>query len=143
MVRYYTEYDVTAPVHTLCVLYDEYRTGGAFDPPTQNTINVYKVQILFREPYLIITHENQSHRVISCAQYVNRLIYVHGVCCPCTVEPLIKDTLNKGHLCIKDTFNLYSGSTLLPLKEDNLSKLSVPMCPLFRGSTVQWNLYSE
>ena len=23
------EYDVTAPVHTLCVLYDEYRTGGA------------------------------------------------------------------------------------------------------------------
>ena len=41
-----------------------------------------------------------------------------------TVEPLIKDTLNKGHLCIKDTFrctNLYSGNTLLPLKEDNLS----------------------
>ena len=33
--------DVTAPVHTLCVLYDEYRTGGAFDPPTQNTINMY------------------------------------------------------------------------------------------------------
>ena len=33
-------------------------------------------------------------------------------------------TLNKGHLCIKDTFrytNLYSGNTLLPLKEDNLS----------------------
>ena len=41
-----------------------------------------------------------------------------------TVEPLIKDTLNKGHLCIKDTFrytNLYSGNTFLPLKEDNLS----------------------
>ena len=37
-----------------------------------------------------------------------------------TVEPLIKDTLNKGHLRIKDTFlctNLYSGSP----KEDNLS----------------------
>ena len=30
------------------------------------------------------------------------------------MEPLIKDTLNKGHLCIKDTFqctNLYSGNT--------------------------------
>ena len=42
----------------------------------------------------------------------------------CTVEPLIKDTLNKGHLCIKDTFqctSLYSGNTFLPLKEDNLS----------------------
>ena len=41
-----------------------------------------------------------------------------------TVEPLIKDTLNKGHLCIKDTFrytNLYSGNTLFPPKEDNLS----------------------
>ena len=35
-----------------------------------------------------------------------------------------KDTLNKGHLCIKGTFqctNLYSGNTFLPLKEDNLS----------------------
>ena len=41
-----------------------------------------------------------------------------------TVEPLIKDTLNKGHLCIKDTSqctNLYSGNAFLPLKEDNLS----------------------
>ena len=41
-----------------------------------------------------------------------------------TVEPLIKDPLNKGHLCIKDTFqctNLYSGNTFLPLKEDILS----------------------
>ena len=53
-----------------------------------------------------------------------------------TVEPLIKDTLNKGDLCIKDTFrciNLYSGNTFLPLKEDNLS---IMICPLFRGSTV-------
>ena len=36
------------------------------------------------------------------------------------MEPLIKDTLNKGHLCIKDTFqctNLYSSNTP---KEDNL-----------------------
>ena len=53
---------------------------------------------------------------------------------------LIKDTLNKGHLCIKDTFqctNLYSGNTFLPLKEDEISILeSVPMCLLFRGSTV-------
>ena len=51
----------------------------------------------------------------------------------CTVEPLIKDTMNKGHLCIKDTLNkghlyikdtfrytnLYSGNTLLPLKEED------------------------
>ena len=40
------------------------------------------------------------------------------------MEPLIKDTLNKGHLCIEDTFqhtNLYSGNTFLPLKEDDLS----------------------
>ena len=40
------------------------------------------------------------------------------------VEPLIKDTLNKGHLSIKDIFrcaNLYSGNTFLPPKEDNLS----------------------
>ena len=46
-------------------------------------------------------------------------MYMHN-----TVEPLMKDTLNKGHICIKDTFkytNLYSGNTLLPLKEDNLS----------------------
>ena len=35
--------------------------------------------------------------------------------CMATVEPLIKDTLNKGHLCIKDTFpctNLYSDALL-------------------------------
>ena len=40
------------------------------------------------------------------------------------MESPIKDTLNKGHLCIKDTFqgtNLYSGNTFLPLKEDNRS----------------------
>ena len=44
----------------------------------------------------------------------------------CTVKPPIKDTLNKGNLCIKDTFqctNQYSGNTFLPLKEDNLSKM--------------------
>ena len=48
------------------------------------------------------------------------------------VEPLIKDTLNKGHLCIKDTFrctNLYSGNTFLPLKEDNLSIMDKMICP--------------
>ena len=27
------------------MLYDEHRTGGAFDPPTQNTINVRNVSI--------------------------------------------------------------------------------------------------
>ena len=49
-----------------------------------------------------------------------------------TVEPLIKDTLNKGHLCIKDTFqctNLYSGNTFLPLKEANLSIMDKMICP--------------
>ena len=48
------------------------------------------------------------------------------------VEPLIKDTLNKGHLCIKDTFqctNLYSGNTFLPLKEDNLSVMDKMIRP--------------
>ena len=44
-----------------------------------------------------------------------------------TVEPLIKDTLNKGHLCIKDTFqctNLctYSGNAFLPRKVKPLIK---------------------
>ena len=37
---------------------------------------------------------------------------------------VIKDTLNKGHLCIEDTFqhtNLYSGNTFLSPKEDILS----------------------
>ena len=53
-----------------------------------------------------------------------------------TVEPLIKDTLNKGHLCIKA--NAPSGNTFLPLKEDNLSIMDKMSCvyPLFRGSTV-------
>ena len=35
----------------------------------------------------------------------------YKTCFIATVEPLIKDALNKGHLCIKDTFrctNLYS-----------------------------------
>ena len=32
------------------------------------------------------------------------------------MEPPIKDTPNKGHLCT----NLYSGNTFLPLKEKNL-----------------------
>ena len=37
------------------------------------------------------------------------------------------DTLNKGHLCIKDTFqctnlHVYSGNTFLPLKEDNKTR---------------------
>ena len=69
----------------------------------------------------------------------------------CTIEPLLKDTPNKGH----NTFDLsiYKGQilqslqdhgiTILPLKEDNLSitvklcqKLLVPKCPLFKGSTV-------
>ena len=48
------------------------------------------------------------------------------------MEPLIKDTLNKGHLCIKDTFyctNLYSDNTFLALKEDNLSIMDVMICP--------------
>ena len=40
-----------------------------------------------------------------------------------TVEPLIKDTLNKGHLCIKDTSQC---TKFLPLKEDNLSIMIHP-----------------
>ena len=38
---------------------------------------------------------------------------------------LIKDTLNKGHLCIKDTFQC----TNLYLKEDNLSIIDKMICP--------------
>ena len=59
------------------------------------------------------------------------------------VEPLLKDTPNKGHLEA-----LYKGqalcslqdhcNTILPLKEDHLSitvKLVVPKCPLFGSFT--------
>ena len=45
------------------------------------------------------------------------------------MEPLIKDTLNKGHLCIKGTFqctNLCSGNTF---KEDKLSIIEKMMRP--------------
>ena len=49
----------------------------------------------------------------------------------CSVEPLIKDTLNKGHLCIKDTFQCIKHA-FLPPKEDNLFD---PMCLLLRDST--------
>ena len=63
-------------------------------------------------------HKSQ---IVRCPHYKHGTYY--------TVEPLIKDTLNKGHLCIKDIFrytNLYSGNTFLPLKEDNLS---IMICP--------------
>ena len=64
-----------------------------------------------------------------------------------TLEPLSKDTLNKGHntfnLSIKDKFcGPYRtiGNTILPLKEDNLCIIvklhQFPKCPLFRSSTV-------
>ena len=46
---------------------------------------------------------------------------------PSTVEPLIKDILNKGHLCVKDTFHLYY--TFLPLKENNLSIMDIKIRP--------------
>ena len=52
-----------------------------------------------------------------------------------TLELLMKDTLNKGHLCIKDIFqctNLYSGNTW---KRTTSPTWSIPMRP-FRGSTV-------
>ena len=42
-----------------------------------------------------------------------------------TVESLLKDTLNKGHLALYKGQALWSlqdhGNTILPLKEDNLS----------------------
>ena len=65
-----------------------------------------------------------------------------------TVEPLLKDTPNKGHntfdLSIKDKFcGPYRIMAIQFYPEDNLSitgklcqKLLVPKCPLFRGSTV-------
>ena len=57
------------------------------------------------------------------------------------VEPLLKDTLNKGHLSIKDKLcgPYRTMDIILPLKEDNLSitvKLAGPKCPLFRSFTV-------
>ena len=72
--------------------------------------------------------------------------------CVYTVEPLLKDTPNKGHntfdLSKKDWSLQDHGYTILPLKDDNLSitvnlcqKLLVPKCPLFRGSTVHANVY--
>ena len=42
------------------------------------------------------------------------------------MEPLIKDTLDKGHLGIKDIFqctNLYGDNIFSSLKEDNLSMM--------------------
>ena len=51
-------------------------------------------------------------------------------------------TLNKGHLCIKGTFqsiNLYSGNIFFPPKEDNLSIMDKIIRPnvSVRGSTIQ------
>ena len=43
------------------------------------------------------TANNVVHRGKMAASY-------GWLLCMCTVEPLIKDTLNKGHLCIKNTF---------------------------------------
>ena len=46
-----------------------------------------------------------------------------------TVEPLIKDTLNKGHLCVKDTFLLYQIISWQYIFEDNLSIMDKMICP--------------
>ena len=58
-----------------------------------------------------------------------------------TVELLLRETPNKGHLYKEQA--LWSlqdhGNTILPLREDNLSitiKLAGPKCPLFRSFTV-------
>ena len=54
-----------------------------------------------------------------------------------TVEPLIKDTLNKGHFPIHQP--IYSGNVFMPLKEDNLSimdKMIHPNVSIIGGSTV-------
>ena len=56
------------------------------------------------------------------------------------MEPLIKDTLNKGHFLMHQP--ICSGNKFLPPKKDNLSIIdSIPMCLLFRGSTV--NIYFQ
>ena len=65
-----------------------------------------------------------------------------------TVEPLIKDALNNGHLCMKDTFQCTSGSTLLPLREDNLSIMdkmirpNVSEVPLYMSHSWKICMYS-
>ena len=51
-----------------------------------------------------------------------------------TVEPLIKDTLNKGHLPIKDTFELYNGNTSergQPLYNGQNDRPNVSVIPLY------------
>ena len=57
-----------------------------------------------------------------------------------TVEPPIKDTPNKGHLSIRDTcFNpvLILSCIIEPLNKGHLCIIfMVPVCPLYRGSTV-------
>ena len=45
------------------MLYDEYRMGGAFDPPAQNTINVYTDLSFFYKQIKVIC------RVYVCIQY--------------------------------------------------------------------------
>ena len=42
--------------------------------------------------------ESHKRKEASLSHHRDRVRYMY------TVEPLIKDTLNKGHLCIKDTF---------------------------------------
>ena len=51
----------------------------------------------------------------------NTCIYI--IIIICTVEPLLKDTLNKGHFSIRtSSVDIQDhGNTILPLKEDNLS----------------------
>ena len=57
-----------------------------------------------------------------------------------TVEPLIKDTLNIGHLCIEHIFqhtNLYSGNIFyLERGQPLYNGQNAKVCPLYRGSTV-------
>ena len=65
-----------------------------------------------------------------------------------TVEPLIKDTQNKGHLCIKDTFQCTNLYNILPsiytctctyttfCLQSLYKMIYLNMCLLFRGPTV-------
>ena len=60
---------------------------------------------------------------MASVRYTSQSHYCRKERYTCTVKPLVKDSLNKGHLCIKDTFQYVK---LSPAKEDNLS---IMICP--------------
>ena len=91
-----------------------------------------------------------------CTVYTGSFAFTHTAICTvctyiCTVEPLLKDSPNKGHhrnyLPTKDTLYgtknrfSYSVNTFITSEEWTTSlqwtNYLVPMCPLYRGSTVQ------